>query len=237
MERAFVELSIEPPENADLGRAQRLEPAIEQKVFAFRRRRDLGGLRNDGSLIHFERVGLRDILSCFRCCIESVQQLADPFVQGLLSLVMRERLNNADRQTVLGAIEIEDFFTRVTTLLLLPLKELFDLRMLDDCDPIVKVEKPLNHVRNGIVVDAPTGIAQERRFVWVGGWCAHSVTGNIERERRPRFANTITASICDGRGRIGRERREFAFAEHVELPQRLNYCRRTRAPVVAVFNF
>ena len=88
-------------------------------------------------------------------------------------MVVRERLNNTYRQTILGATEIEDFFTGVTTLLLLPLKKLFNLRMLDDGDSFVVVEEPLDHVRNRIVVDAPAGIAQEHWLVWCGGWRAH----------------------------------------------------------------
>ena len=35
MERAVVELSIEPAENANFCRAERLKPAVEEKVGAF----------------------------------------------------------------------------------------------------------------------------------------------------------------------------------------------------------
>ena len=73
-------------------------------------------------------------------------------------------LNDTDGQTVLGSIEIENLFAGHTALFLFPLKQLFDLWMFYDADPLVMVEKPLDYFRQRIVIDSAIFVAAEDRF-------------------------------------------------------------------------
>ncbi len=50
-------------------------------------------------------------------------------------------------------------------LLLFPLKNFFDVAVLDDCDALIEIEKPLNHIGNRIEIDVAARIAQQRRQV------------------------------------------------------------------------
>ena len=56
-------------------------------------------------------------------------------------------MKNTDRQTILGAIEIENIFAGVAALLLFPLKQFFNLRVLDDRDSLIVVKEPLDYLR------------------------------------------------------------------------------------------
>ena len=62
--------------------------------------------------------------------------------------IMSYRLNDTDGQAIFGARKVEHIFARQTTLFLFPLKQLFDFRVLDNGDPLVIVEEPLDHVRD-----------------------------------------------------------------------------------------
>src|SRR5258705_9426735 len=78
-------------------------------------------------------------------------------------IVLCQRLNDPDREAVLGLFEIKNYFALAAAVFLLPMKHLFDVWVLDDGDSLVKIEKPLNNLGYGIKVDVPAGIPQERR--------------------------------------------------------------------------
>ena len=78
------------------------------------------------------------------------------------------RLQNADGQTVFRAIEIEDLFTGCAALLLLPLEQFFDLRVLDDGNPFIVVDEPLDYLRQRVIVDIAVWIASKNGRVWRG---------------------------------------------------------------------
>ena len=79
----------------------------------------------------------------FQC----VEQLANPGVQLAFVWIASDRLKNADRQTILGAIEVENILAGVAAPLLFPLKQFFNLRVLDDCDSLIVVKEPLDYLR------------------------------------------------------------------------------------------
>ena len=78
--------------------------------------------------------------------LQSIEQLAKPCVQFAFAWIVSDRLNNADRQTILGAIEIENIFAGVAALLLFPLKQFFNPRVLDDRDSLIVIKEPLDHL-------------------------------------------------------------------------------------------
>src|SRR5688572_16500072 len=80
-----------------------------------------------------------------------------PFV-GILG----ERLDDSDRQAILGAIKTKDVFACNSALFLFPLKNLFHTRMLDDPNSRVVIEKPLDHIRNRIHVDSSASVSLQR---------------------------------------------------------------------------
>src|SRR5258705_5382913 len=84
-------------------------------------------------------------------------------MERLFRIVLRQRLNDPDREAVLRLFEIKNCFTLATAVFLLPMKHLFDVWVLDDGDSLVKIEKPLNNIWYGIKVNVPSGITQGRR--------------------------------------------------------------------------
>ena len=53
--------------------------------------------------------------------------------------VVRDGLENANRQAIFGAIEVEYIFTCPAALFLLPLKQLFDVGVLNDRNALVEI--------------------------------------------------------------------------------------------------
>ena len=78
----------------------------------------------------------------FQC----VEQLANPGVQLAFAWIVSDRLKNADRQTILGAIEVENILAGVAALLLFPLKKLFNLGVLYDRDSLIVIQEPLDYL-------------------------------------------------------------------------------------------
>lgn len=77
------------------------------------------------------------------------------------SWVMSNGLKDANSQAVLGAIEAEHIFAGQTALFLLPLKQFFDLGVLDDSNALVIIEKPLDYVRQRVIVHGAIFVPQE----------------------------------------------------------------------------
>src|SRR5256885_16141054 len=75
----------------------------------------------------------------------------------------RNRLDNSYGQSVFGVIEVEDVFAGCLALVLLPMKELFDFGMFDDCDALVVVEEPLDYVWDRIIIRRPGLVAKQNR--------------------------------------------------------------------------
>src|SRR5712692_11025282 len=75
--------------------------------------------------------------------------------------VVSESLNNSDCQTILSAIENEDLLTLTPALLLFPLEEFFDSRMLNYCHPLIMVEKPLDYFRYRIIINVTVIVATQ----------------------------------------------------------------------------
>jgi len=73
--------------------------------------------------------------------------------------ILGQRLDYPDREPVLGLVEIKNCFACLAALFLLPLKNLFNVAVLDDRNALVEIKKPLDNVGNGIEVDVPLGIA------------------------------------------------------------------------------
>src|SRR6266542_6420099 len=94
--------------------------------------------------------------------------------------VMSDGLKDANSQAVLGTIEAEHIFARQTAFLLLPLKQFFDFCVLDDSHALVIVEKPLDYVRQRVVVYGPVFVAQEYGLVR-GGLCLCSVMAHLNQ--------------------------------------------------------
>ena len=78
-------------------------------------------------------------------------------------IVLRQRLNDPDREAVLRLFEIKNYLTQAAAVFLFPMKHFLDVWVLDDGDSLVKIEKPLNNIGYGIKVDLPAGVTQARR--------------------------------------------------------------------------
>ena len=75
--------------------------------------------------------------------------------------VRRDRLHDADSEPVFGMVELIDRFARAHARRLLPLKNLFDLRMPDRVHTWVVIEKPLNHIGERLRRDHALRVARE----------------------------------------------------------------------------
>jgi len=75
--------------------------------------------------------------------------------------VVRDGLENANSQAIFGAIEVEYIFTCAAALFLLPLKQLFDFCVFDHANTLVKIEKPLDYVRQRVIIDGAVLITKE----------------------------------------------------------------------------
>ena len=141
--------------------------------------------------------------------------------------MVRNGLQNANGQTIFGMVEIEDVFAGGAALLLLPLKQLFDFGVFDDCHALVEIKKPLNYVRQRIVIDRAVLIAQqygrilslfvqlyqirsiglESALVPTGDWIRPlGLPINLEGERGAGFTNLIAATIANHCRRVFRQR-------------------------------
>ena len=67
--------------------------------------------------------------------------------------VLGQGLDDADSQPILCLLKVENRFTLAAALFLFPMKNLFDVRVLDNRDPLIEIEKPLNYVGNRIEID------------------------------------------------------------------------------------
>ena len=85
-------------------------------------------------------------------------------MQLTFSRVVRDGLEDANSEAIFGAIEVEHFFTRQAALFLLPLKQFFDLGVFDHRHTLVKVEKPLNNVRQRVIINGAELIAKQHRL-------------------------------------------------------------------------
>jgi len=83
-------------------------------------------------------------------------------MERAFGVVLRQRLNDADCETVLRLFEIKNYFTLAPAVFLFPMKDFFNVWVLDDGDPLVKIKKPLDNIGYGIKVDLPCGVTQER---------------------------------------------------------------------------
>jgi len=92
--------------------------------------------------------------------LESVQQLTNPAVQLTFAGIVRDRLKNADRHPIFSAVEIENIFTGISALFLFPLKEFLNFRVFDNRDALVVIKKPLNHIRQRVIIDVAKWIAR-----------------------------------------------------------------------------
>jgi hypothetical protein len=61
--------------------------------------------------------------------------------------------------------EIKNSLACQAALFLLPLKNFFDVAVLDNRNALVEIKKPLDNVGNGIEIDVPLGITPQRRQV------------------------------------------------------------------------
>src|SRR5687767_2853753 len=164
--RLAVEFFIQPAQHARFGSAQRLDPAINQKLRSTALEGNLFGLFHDGpTATQIELVSLGSRLVCFRRCIERHQQLADPCMQIAFGGIVSQCLNNPDREPIFGAVENEDFLALQLALLLLPLKHFLDRRVLDYRDALIVIQEPLDHVRYGIDIDVSNRVALQWRLV------------------------------------------------------------------------
>ena len=85
-------------------------------------------------------------------------------MERAFGIVLRQRLNDTDRETILRLFEIKNYFTLAAAVFLFPMKDFFNVWVLYDGDPLVKIKKPLNNIRYGIQVDFPCGVTQGRRI-------------------------------------------------------------------------
>src|SRR5258708_21288456 len=79
--------------------------------------------------------------------------------------ILGERLDYANCETILSLFESKNFFSGRSTLLLFPLKNFFDVTVLDNGHAFVVIEKPLNNIGNGIKIDVASGVTLQRREV------------------------------------------------------------------------
>jgi hypothetical protein len=84
-------------------------------------------------------------------------------VQRRLAFILDDGLHDADGEPLLRAPELVNLFARATALRLLPLKDLFDLRMTDHVHARVVREKPLDEIGERRRFDATEFVARERR--------------------------------------------------------------------------
>src|SRR5438128_7381477 len=142
-----VKLSIEPAEHANLSGAETFQPTIDQKAFSSSGSRYFRGFHDHRSrVIHIQLIGGRYLFGGLRRLFQCVKQLANPGVQLAFAWIVSDRLKNADRQTILGAIEVENILAGVAALLLFPLKKFFNLGVLYDRDSLIVIQEPLDYL-------------------------------------------------------------------------------------------
>src|ERR1041385_6705582 len=79
--------------------------------------------------------------------------------------MMRNGLEDSDRQTIFRAVEVEDVLARLATLLLFPLEQFFDFGVLDNGHAFVIVKEPLNDIRQRVVIDVAVTVSPEDRSI------------------------------------------------------------------------
>jgi len=160
LKRPAIKLSIQPAQHANLSSAETFQPTVDQKRLSSSVCRYLRGFRDDRScIVNIQLIRSRYLFGSFRRLFQGIKQLRNPGVQLAFGGVVSDRLQDSDRQTILGAIEIENVLAGLAALLLFPLKQLFNLRVLDDRDSLIKIKKPLDHIGKRVVVDIAVLVA------------------------------------------------------------------------------
>src|SRR5688572_29800777 len=137
MKSPAVKPLVGPAQHARLGRAERLQPATAQVDVALAPRGNLRRLLDDRRLGGGpQAVGLEDRLVRMPDDLERREQLRDPAVQRALRVMLDERLHDADREPVLGAVEAERLLAAPLLLLPPPLEERLDRREAHDRDAL-----------------------------------------------------------------------------------------------------
>ena len=117
----------------------------------------------DGAAPHVtQRVNLAVVA---KSPIERIQELAEPGMERTFGVMLGQGLYYSNCQTVFRLFEIKNCFASSAALLLFPLKNLFDVAVLDNRHALIEVEEPLNNLRNGIEVDISCCISSQRRQV------------------------------------------------------------------------
>src|SRR2546421_7640367 len=164
LKRAPVEFLIDPTEHAHLCGAERLQPTASQVDVAPALGWNLRRLLNGRSrAVRVQLITWGQLFVRLRRLFERVQQLTDPLVQRALVRMRCDRLHDADGEPVFGMVELIDRFTRARARRLLPLKNLFDLRMPDRVHTWIVIEKPLDHIGERLRRDHALRVARERR--------------------------------------------------------------------------
>src|SRR5215217_3056399 len=95
---ATIKFFVQPAKHASFCGAERLDPAVEQKIVAAALERDLLGLLYDGATaLQIQLIRVRSRFISFRRNVEGTKKLANPLVQAALGRVVRESLNNSNR--------------------------------------------------------------------------------------------------------------------------------------------
>ena len=142
-----VKLSVQPAKHANLGSAETFQPTVDQKAFSSSGSRYLRGFRDDRlCIVNIQLIRSRYLFRGLSCLLQGVEQLRNPGVQLAFGGIVGDRLKNTDRQTILGAIEIENVLAGAAALLLFPLKQFFNPWVLDDRDSLIVIKEPLDHL-------------------------------------------------------------------------------------------
>src|SRR5215208_5550039 len=127
MKSPAVEPLISPAQHARLGRAERLKPAAVQIDVPLAPRRYLLGLVDDRRVLRgLQPVGFGYRLVRLPRVFERCEQLFNPAVQSAFSVVLDERLHDADGEAVFGAVKAEGLFSPLQLLLLSQQEERLD---------------------------------------------------------------------------------------------------------------
>jgi hypothetical protein len=103
-----VELLVQPSEYTCFCGAERLDPAVEQEFGAAALKRDLLCFLHDrAAALQIQLVCVCSSFVGLRGNIESSEKLAYPLVQAALGRVVRERLNDSDRESILITSELK----------------------------------------------------------------------------------------------------------------------------------
>ena len=91
--------------------------------------------------------------------------MTDPRVEFTFAGIVCKRLDYANRQPVLGLVELEDLFSMIVGVLLFPLEDFLDGWVFDDRHTLVVVEKPFDYIRYRINIDLAILMSSKNWFV------------------------------------------------------------------------